>query len=514
MKRLIVLLLACLALSACGTDAPTGAASEPTAAAPEFATVNGRVVPLRTADLSFQVDGQIAEWLADPGAAVDQGQPLARIDTRLLEIRVRQAEAALLQGQSALERTKEGATEAEIAAAAAGVDAAKGQLQATSGAVTSADVAAARARVTAARETLNKLLAGPKSDVLQAGVSRRDQAEAALKQAQAVQQTTATDVSAAKVRAETALADASHALELAQARYTNAYWQNEKAQAGTDPLTDQALNDHAKLQYTTALKAAEEALATSEQEVERAKLALEQARKNEISANAEAAQQVASARAELASAERALQELIKGADRADLAGARAELADAQAALDRLTGAQQAGNVAAARGNVAAAEARLEQTRQGPKASEIAQAQANVAVLQAQLDEARLRLNLATLLAPFKGTVGQHLSEVGEQVGAGKAVLSLGDDTAWRVETDDLSELEVGGLKPGQEFKVAIDALDGREFTAKLVRVNPQPTIRRGETSYVVVLDLPVPADAPVRWGMTARVQLPLRRAAP
>lgn len=497
-----------LLLVACGGGEASPTSTLPPAALPSFAEVNAQIIPVREADLSFQVDGQLAEWLVEPGETVVAGQALARIDTRLLDVKVSQAEAALAQAQAELAKLQEGAQPADIAAAQARVNEAEGQLDATVGAVSASDLSASRAGVAAARARLSQLLSGPEQDVVQTALTRREQAQAALAQARLAAEQTAANASAAKTRAAAAIEEAANQVRAAQDRYSTAYWQNQRAQEGFDPVSNAPLNDFGKQQYQDAFNAAQRQLSDSERALELARLAYEQALQEERSANQLASEQIASAEADLAAAEAAWQKLLAGAKQSEVATARAELAAAEAELARLIGDQRKGEITVAESNVAAAEAELARVTQGATAADIAKAQAGIAVAQALLDEARLRRELATLTAPFAGTIGQYLVEVGEQVHSGAQVLSLGDTSRWQIETDDLSELEVGRLQVGQEFKVTVDALPGETFTARLVRVNPQPNVQRGEITYVVLLDL-LEAPANVRWGMSARIFIPL-----
>ncbi|GAB4195022.1 MAG: hypothetical protein OHK0022_11450 [Roseiflexaceae bacterium] len=508
LKRLLLIGLA-LVLCGCGAETTEGDAT-PTAGSAAIAEVNAQVVPQRVANLSFQIDGQVTAWQVKPGDTVASGQQLAELDRRLLDIGVAQAEATLAKARAELAKVQEGAQTPEIAAAEARVRQAEGQLRSTEAAVGSSDIAAGQARVAAARARLLQLQSGPERDVLQAAFARRDQARSALAGAQATARQTATDTSAAKTAADAAVEDAANTLRAAQDAYSAAYWQNQRAQEGTDPVSGAALNEFGKQQYQDALNEAQRRVSDSERALDLARVAYEQRVKEEISANERAAKTVESAQAELSAADAALQELLKGTKQADLASARAELAAAEADLARMQGQGRAGAVEAAQGSLAAAQAELARVRQGATDADVALAQAGIAAAQAALDEAKLRRDQAVLQAPFAGTIGQYLVEAGEQVRAGERVVTLGDTGRWQIKTEDLSELEVGRLRPGQEFRVRIDALAGATFSARLVRVNPQPNVQRGEITYVVLFDL---LDAPpeVQWGMSARVLIPINQ---
>ncbi|HEU4325731.1 MAG TPA: HlyD family efflux transporter periplasmic adaptor subunit [Roseiflexaceae bacterium] len=509
MKHLLLLGLG-LALCGCASGQRTGDATAPASPAATFAEVNAQVVPQRIANLAFQIDGQITAWQVRPGDTVAVGQVLAQLDSRLLEIGVAQAEAALAKARAEQAKVEEGARTPEIAAAEARVRQAEGQLRSTEAAVGASDVAAGQARVAAARARLLRLQSGPERDVLGAALARRDQARAALAGAQTAAEQTATDTSAAKTEADAAVEGAANALRAAQDSYSSAYWQNQRAQEGTDPVSGAALNEFGKQRYQDALSEAQRRVSDSERALDLARVAYEQRVKEEISAVRRASEAVESAQAEQNAAALALEELLKGTKQADLASARAELAAAEADLARMGGQGRAGAVQAAQGSLAAAQAELERVRQGATDADLALAQAGIAAAQAALDEATLRRDQAQLQAPFAGTIGQYLIEVGEQVQAGERVVTLGDTSRWQIKTEDLSELEVGRLQPGQEFTVRIDALAGATYPARLVRINPQPNVQRGEITYAVLFDL-LGAPPEVQWGMSARVLIPLRQ---
>ena len=66
-----------------------------------------------------------------------------------------------------------------------------------------------------------------------------------------------------------------------------------------------------------------------------------------------------------------------------------------------------------------------------------------------LQQARAGLAAASLTAPFAGTVAAVNVNPGETVAPGVGVITLGDLSALRLETDDLSETSVGRVKLGQ-----------------------------------------------------------------
>ncbi|MBN1248527.1 MAG: efflux RND transporter periplasmic adaptor subunit [Anaerolineae bacterium] len=290
-----------------------------------------------------------------------------------------------------------------------------------------------------------------------------------------------------------------------------------------------------------ALATAEFALATAEAELA---LAKSHTRPEEIAA-AEA--NLAAAEAGLRQAVAARDELIAGVAEAEIAGVQAQLAQARARRRQLEAALlwaegdgdderadevrdqirsvdlsiaafevrlaalpaadaarlRSGHagVRAAMAQVAVAQATLDLSLAGPSEESIAVAEA--AVQQAEVDVAGAQLALARtqLVAPFDGTVTQLAIEVGDTVAIGQPVGVLADLADLRVETTDLTELDVVSVREGQRVSLIVDALPGQSWSGHVRRVGEQGVVLTGDVTYgaIIELDEPIPG---LRWGMT------------
>lgn len=87
-------------------------------------TARGVVVPVRWAQLSFAIAGQLAEIKVTTGVTVSAGQVLATLERQELELQVQLAESELETEEAQLAQLQEGGSEAEIAAAEASYEAA------------------------------------------------------------------------------------------------------------------------------------------------------------------------------------------------------------------------------------------------------------------------------------------------------------------------------------------------------------------------------------------------------
>jgi HlyD family secretion protein len=92
-------------------------------------TASGSIEPAARVDLSFDLPGRVAEVPVDIGDEVEQGQPLALLETADLERAVAQAELGLRQAQLRLEKLQEAADEADIRQAQHAVDQAAATLE-------------------------------------------------------------------------------------------------------------------------------------------------------------------------------------------------------------------------------------------------------------------------------------------------------------------------------------------------------------------------------------------------
>lgn len=201
------------------------------------------------------------------------------------------------------------------------------------------------------------------------------------------------------------------------------------------------------------------------------------------------------------------QALAKGATTEEVAIVRAQVAEGEAALQQLLAGPTAEQIAVAQAGVLQAEAALAQTKAGATAEQIAVAEAGVEQAQAGLAQAQLALDRVQLSAPFDATVTKINIEQGEIVSAGSPVMNLADLSVWRVETDDLTEIDVVKVQPGQKVDVKFDALPGESFAGTVVEIKPRSETKAGDVTYTVVISLDNAADARLRWGMTAFVEI-------
>jgi len=197
--------------------------------------------------------------------------------------------------------------------------------------------------------------------------------------------------------------------------------------------------------------------------------------------------------------------LVKGATTEELEVAEAQVREAQAAV-----AAARAQVESARAQFGQAKARRDLLAAGASAEEIAVLTAQVDQARAALVRAQAMLSETLLIAPFDGTVAHRLIEEGEVVAPGVPVASIGDLRELVVETDDLSEVSIADVRPGQQATVEVDALPGKKFSGRVLRIRPQAEVKRGDTTYTVIIALDAGTADGLRWGMTAFVDIATR----
>lgn len=258
-------------------------------------------------------------------------------------------------------------------------------------------------------------------------------------------------------------------------------------------------------------------------------------------------QEITAAEAGVEAAQAALARLLQGPDKNELIAARADLENANAALkqaqtaydrdggatnpyhgmlpsalqlEQATNAYNAANarftvlqegpraaeVAAAQAEIKRAQAQLDLVKAGPRPEVIAVAQAGVTEAQAALAQAKVALANTELYAPFAGDVVALEVKLGEQVAPGAPVVQIADCTAWQIETTDLTELSVVGLREGTPATMTVDALPGVELRGVVSRIKMLGENKQGDIVYTVVIK-PDQAEQRLRWNMTTQVQV-------
>jgi HlyD family secretion protein len=167
-------------------------------------------------------------------------------------------------------------------------------------------------------------------------------------------------------------------------------------------------------------------------------------------------------------------------------------------------AQLDGEVALAEARVEIAQLAWERVKDGPDADQLAVLQARLVSAEYQAEAARTNLDALTLKAPFAGTVSKIHINRGEWVTPGIPVLVLADLEHMRVETTDLSELDVTKIELGMPVTVIIEALN-EDLSGHVIEISPLADTLGGDVVYATTVELDS-RPPELRAGMSAEVQ--------
>ncbi len=336
--------------------------------------------------------------------------------------------------------------QAALAEADAVLASAKAQLGTLRAGARSEEIAAAEASLEGAQARAARLEEGGReADIVAAEASLRA-AQAALQRVYAGADETT------RIAAQADLANAAASLRMAQAAYDQVKGQNNVAMLPQSLQLEQATNAHQAAR----------------------------ARYDEVTASPKA-------------------------DR--IAAAAAEVNAAQARLDRLVNPATAAELAEVQAMVRQAQAQLDMLKAGVRTQELDAAEAAVARAEAGRRQAVAALSETQLVASFDGVLAVLSVRAGEQVAAGLPVAELGDLSGWLVETDDLSELDVARVQPGQIVDLTFDAIPDLALQGVVERVQQKGEKKLGDMTYTAVIRIEEP-EPRLLWNMTAVMTIP------
>jgi HlyD family secretion protein len=152
--------------------------------------------------------------------------------------------------------------------------------------------------------------------------------------------------------------------------------------------------------------------------------------------------------------------------------------------------------------LASAQAKYEALKRQPEPESVQAAQLAVESAKVALARAEANLKNATLAALVDGVVAEVKVKAGQQAESSTPLITLADTSVWYVETDNLTELTVVGLKAGGKVNVRFDALPELKLPGRIERIAVRSQDKRGEVTYTARVALES-ADPRLRWGMTA-----------
>jgi len=169
-----------------------------------------------------------------------------------------------------------------------------------------------------------------------------------------------------------------------------------------------------------------------------------------------------------------------------------ELAEAQAARD------------VARAQLANAQRTLETYKDGGIPADLAAAQAKVAIAQAKLNQARI-------VAPFAGVITSADPTTGDLITSGTEAFRIDNISRLLVDVQ-VSEVDINHIQPGMPVTMQFDAILGRTYNGKVVKVNLAGDAASNAVTFTVTTEV-TDADEQVKPGMSATVNITVEQVA-
>lgn len=140
--------------------------------------------------------------------------------------------------------------------------------------------------------------------------------------------------------------------------------------------------------------------------------------------------------------------------------------------------------------------------EGPDATSLALAEARLANALAQRDAAEAALAELEILAPFSGTVATISVKAGELAAPGQVGVVLADFSGWKIETENLTEIDLPQISLDQSVEINLDALSEVTLAGVVSAISPAFEVRSGDITYAVDIEM-LETDPTMEWGMTA-----------
>lgn len=470
---------------------------------------NGEVVSLDEVELAFDVSGTLESILVNIGDAVGMGDLLAVLETSELIADVQSAYQAVQVAQGNLDAQNAGATDEAIAVSQASLAAAQvdyDQKLALTDLIEGlylaqedekdAALTTASDNVTQTISDNGALIADAYDDLLGSAWAGVIEARSAYSKADEVlgirnatlnddyQNLLSSGNSAAVESAKTTFAALESHLSTAESSVMSAQYGSAGAIVTASEDVEDALDDAVVLLLhiraavsampaTGDLSVSEETTLATTIDTARAALQVDQAALQNAFQTVQSALNTAS-------------ENLEDANNA-LAQAQASYDAAVATLAyQTTLASQA--VSSAQAVRALREVELAQTQSQPRVVDLASYEAEVARAQATYASAQARLAKAEMRSPIVGDVTEVAYEVGEQISATSAVVTVQTTQEQFEIVADVSESDIAKLAVGQTAEVTFDAFGSSQKMAGTVRkIDPAEKLIESVVYYEVTL---------------------------
>ena len=472
-------------------------------------TASGAVQPIQRVNLSPKNQGRLAELYVKQGDRVQAGQIIARMESRDLEAKLRQAQARLKNSKANLAKQETGSRPEEIAAARARLNQVEARLSQLQVGSRPEEIAAARARLSQVGARLSQLQAGSRQEEIAVARARLDGIQANLSQLQAGKRPE--EIAQGKARLEQAITRWQNAktgslkeeIEQAKARI-------EAAKAELE-LTTKRLERYQKLVNEGAIT--RDAYEEYVRDDRRVNANLQEAEKRLEQLTQFRLAEIERLTAAMEEEKQAFQLLEKGARLEEIVRAEAEVAEARSQLEQLVNGTRPEEIVRAEAEVVEARSQLEQLVNGTRPEEIARAEAEVAEAKAQVRYQEILLEETKVRAPFSGVITQRYASQGAFVtpatSASNATFASSTSIVALARGLEVlakvPEANIGQITSGQTVEVVADAYPDQVFKGKVKLIAPEAIVERNVTLFEVEVALETGKEK-LRSGMNVDLQ--------
>ena len=138
-----------------------------------------------------------------------------------------------------------------------------------------------------------------------------------------------------------------------------------------------------------------------------------------------------------------------------------------------------------------------------------QAQGQLAQSRASLEQARTNLKYTDILSPTDGVVISRAVNKGQTVAASlqaPVIFTIAQDLRKMEVHTNVSESDIGRLKPGMRVSFTVDAYPGEPFRGSIRDIRNAPQVVQNVVTYDAVIDVDNP-ELKLKPGMTATVSI-------
>src|SRR3989344_4846856 len=145
---------------------------------------------------------------------------------------------------------------------------------------------------------------------------------------------------------------------------------------------------------------------------------------------------------------------------------------------------------------------------GISAEEVAFQEAKGKEAQAAVNSLEAKSRQSVILAPFSGVIAKVVVKQGEITTPGSEAVKIVSDGSLVVEAD-IPEVLIGEVRPEMQASYVLDAFPGKNFTGKVLFIEPAETVVGGVPNYKVTFSINDAGKA-VLSGMTADINISIR----